>query len=185
MYAVGPNIYGGLFTKTQFLRGKGAKPGTKASLSVDGVTKEFIAVKLASGTIINGIAVLIDSSASGGNAAVTASAAPAALIHARVGILTFASATATQTMAGTAFGWAQIAGPCMAWVSASVTLPNNQLMIGNNGQLIQGAVHASASTQLKGVISVGTNTASTTAAIMLQVLLNYPQFQGLPDGNLS
>ncbi len=81
---------------------------------------------------------------------------PVPSINARVGILTFSSATATQTMAGTAFGWAQIYGTALAWCSASISVAGQQLGIGASGQLIPQAV-ASASAMLLGVTATELN----------------------------
>lgn len=187
MYIVGARPYLGLYTKTEFKRGKAAPPGTRAAIvGANGETKEFVAIKLGAATWINGIAIILDGlSVSGvGAVVVTASGEPPATINARLGILVFSSATATQTMAGTAFGWAQIYGTTLAWLSASVTLPGQQLAIGAAGQLIAAVAQVSASAQTMGITSIVTNTASTTVELR-SVFLMYPHFSGVPDANLS
>lgn len=189
MYLVGMKPYGGLVDKATWKKGKGgvAAPGTRHVTMQNGESREFVAVKLNAATWINGTAVILDGlSASGVGAAVaTASGLPAAAINARVGLLVFASATATNTLSATGYGWVQIYGQSMAWVSASVTIPGNQLAIGASGQLIAAVAQTSASAGMNGITSIGTNTASTTAAIMLAVFLNYPHFSGYPDANLA
>ena len=183
MYLVGMNPYGGLWTKTQFQRGKGAKVGTRGSIvGSDGQTKEFVAVKLSAATWINGTAIIIDGGAAPGSVVTTASGLPAAAQHARIGILCFASASATQTMAGTAFGWAQIYGEAKAYVSASVSTPGLQLAPGASGQLIAAVAQVSASAQVTGITLA---TATAAAGGLTKVFLQYPRFSGLPDANLS
>jgi hypothetical protein len=183
MYIIGANPYGGLFTKAQFKQGKGHNVGTRASIvGSDGQTKEYVAIKLGAATWLNGTAIIIDGAAAPGSVVTTASGLPAAAQHARVGILCFASATATQTMAGTAYGWAQIYGEAVAFVSASVSTPGLQLAIGASGQLIAAVAQASASAQLTG-ISLATATAA--AGGLTKVFLQYPRFSGLPDANLA
>jgi hypothetical protein len=191
MYIIGANPYQGLFTTEQFQRGKPgtASPGTRAAVTdpSTGQTKEFVSVKLGAATWISGTLIVLDGlSASGvGAVSVTATGAPAAAINARAGVLVFGSATATQTMAGTAYGWAQIYGEALAWVSASVTTPGQALAAGANGQLLAAVVQVSASAQTNGITAIVTNTASTTAALLINVFLNYPAFSGPPDANLS
>lgn len=181
MYRIGMNPYGGLVTKTQYLRGKGSVPGTRGATTVNGHTKEFVAVKLASGTWINGTVVLIEGTANVG-AAVTASGAPAISINQRVGILVFNSATATQTVGATAFGWAQIAGQCLALVSVSVTAPGIALGMGAGAGALIAQVGASASTMMHGITAIATQ---TNTSGLLSVMLNYPCFIGPPDTNLA
>lgn len=188
MFVIGANPYAGLWTKSQFLRGKGFKVGTRASITdPNGQTKEFVAVKLAAATWINGIAVIIDGVASTGvgTAVATASGLPAAAINTRLGILTFGSATATQTMAGTAFGWAQIYGQALAWLSASISVAGMQLAIGASGDLIPAVVQVSASGQVVGISAITTISASTPTRTLGSVMLTYPHFSGLPDANLA
>jgi hypothetical protein len=188
MYVIGANPYNGLFTKRQFQQGKlGANLGQRSSVVVNGETREFVAIKLGAATWVNGIAVIVDGlSASGvGAAVVTASGEPAATINARLGILVFASATATQTMAGTAFGFAQIYGTAMAWVSASVSAAGIQLAIGASGQLIPAVAQVSASNQTVGITAIATISSSTPTTSLVAVMLTYPHFAGFPDANLS
>lgn len=174
MYVVGMNPFQGLYTKAERNQGKGAAPGILAAfVASDGQTKEFIAVKLSAATWLNGVAVIIDGGAAPGSVVTTASGNPAPTQAARVGILCFASATATQTMAGTAFGWAQIYGEALAFVSASVSTPGLALGIGASGQLIALAT-ASASAVL---IGVALATATAAAGGLTKVLLTYPRFQ--------
>lgn len=182
MFVVGMNPYEGLYTKAQRNQGKGAAPGTRASIvAPSGETKEFVAVKLSAATWINGIAVILDGlSASGVGAPVaTASAQPSPLINARVGIVVFASASATSTQAGTAFGWAQIYGQVLAMCSVGPSAPGLQMGIGASGQLIQ-QVAASASSALQGITSVATASTTTGTAGLLTVMLTYPSFAGIP-----
>lgn len=191
MYTIGQNPAGGLVEKADWLKGKGGvgNPGERRMVTdaSDGQAKEFVAVKLSAATWINGKAIILDGlNASGvGSVVATASGLPGATINARVGLLVFASATATQTLTGTGFGWAQIYGEALAIVSASVTLPGQQLAIGASGDLIAAVAQVSASNQLNGISAIATNTASTTAALMLSVFLSYPAFAGLPDANLA
>ncbi len=187
MYIIGANPYQGLFTKEQFLRGKGHKPGTRASIvAPSGETKEFVAVKLSAATWISGKAVIVDGlTATPGAAIATASGLPAAAIQSRLGILCFGSATATQTMAGTAFGWAQIYGSVLAWISASVSGAGIQLAVGANGDLIPAVAQVSASGQVIGITAITTISSSTPTRSLVAVMLTYPQFAGLPDANLA
>lgn len=188
MYVIGANPYQGLKETSEFLKGKAVNPGMRAAITAsDGQTKEFVSVKLGSGTWISGTMIVVDGlSASGvGAVAVTATGAPAATINARAGILVFGSATATQTLSGTGYGWAQIYGSALAWVSASVTTPGQALAAGANGQLLAAVAQVSASAQTNGITAITTNTASTTAALLISVFLNYPAFSGPPDANLA
>lgn len=188
MYIIGANPYQGLYTKAQFKQGKIATPGTRASVvGSDGQTKEFVSVKLSAATWVNGIAVIVDGlSASGVGAAVaTASGLPVNTLNARLGVLVFGSATATQTMAGTAFGWAQIYGTVLAWCSGSVSAPGIQLAVGANGQLIPAVAQVSASNQVVGITAIATISSSTPTNSMIAVMLTYPHFAGFPDANLA
>jgi hypothetical protein len=183
MFIIGAQPYQALVTKAQFRQGKGCNPGTRASVvGPNGQTNEFVAVKLGAATWLNGVAVIIDGGAAPGSVVTTASGAPAASQHARIGILCFASATATQTMAGTAYGWAQIYGEAIAFVSASVSTPGLQLAIGASGQLIAAVAQASASAATWGITLA---TATAAAGGLTKVFLTYPHFSGLPDANLS
>jgi hypothetical protein len=185
MFIIGANPYGGLFTKAQFQKGKGHNPGTRASVvGSDGQTKEFVAIKLGAATWINGTAIIIDGAAAPGSVVTTVSGNPAAAQQTRVGILVFGSATATQTLAGTAFGWAQIYGECLAFVSASVSTPGLQLGAGASGHLIAAVAQVSASGQLQG-ITYATATGPGAPPALAKVFLQYPRFSGLPDANLA
>ncbi len=178
------NPYQGIFTKAQFRQGKIATPGTRSTVNVGGSEKQFVAVKLPAGTYINGSVLILDAAGVMG-AAVTASGAPIAAINQRVGVLVFNSATATQTLGGTCFAWAQVYGDVLARVSASVTLPGIALGMGAGaGALIQQA-GSSVSAMMHGITAITTNTASTTAELLLSVFLNYPCFIGPPDTNLA
>lgn len=183
MYIIGASIYQGLFTKAQFKQGKGSTPGVRAAvIDANGRTNEFVAIKLSAATWLNGTAVIVDGGAAPGSVVTTASGAPASSQAARLGILCFASATATQTMAGTAFGWAQIYGEAVAFVSASVSTPGLQLAIGASGQLIAAVAQTSASAQTIGIVLA---TATAAAGGLTKVFLMYPHFSGFPDANLA
>ncbi len=187
MYIIGANPYQGLFTKAQRNQGKGATPGTRASLVAStGETKEFVAVKLSAATWVNGIAVIVDGlTAAVGAAVATASGLPADTLNSRLGVLVFGSATATQTMAGTAFGWAQIYGTVLAWCSGTITVGGQMLAVGASGQLIPAIRQVSGSNQVLGMTAVGTLSASTPTNSMIAVFLAYPHFAGMPDANLA
>jgi hypothetical protein len=174
MYIVGMRPNQGLFTKADFLQGKAAAPGTRAAVpGANGQTNEFVAIKLAAATWLNGVAVIIDGGAAPGSAVTTASGNPANVQGARVGILCFASVTATQTLVGTGFGWAQIYGEAVAFVSASVSTPGAALGIGASGQLVALA-SLSASAVLMGVTLA---TATAAAGGLTKVFLTYPHFE--------
>jgi hypothetical protein len=183
-YNVGANVYQGLWTKQQYQRGKMMQPGTKMGATINGESKEFIAVKLGATAWVNGTLVLIEGTATVG-AAATCSGAPAIAFNQRVGVLVFSSATATQTLVGTGFGWAQVYGSCLALVTASVTLPGIALGIGAGPGAVLQQVGASASTMMHGITAIATNTASVAAGALLNVFLNYPCFIGPPDTNLA
>jgi len=184
MYIVGMRPYAGLFTKQQFQRGQIPNPGTRGAVTDPntGQTKEFVAIKLSAATWLNGVAIIVDGGAAPGSVVTTASGLPAAAQMGRLGILTFASATSTQTMAGTAYGWAQIYGEAVAYVSASASTPGLQLAIGASGQLIAAVAQVSASAQ---VVGIALATATAAAGGLTKVFLTYPRFSGLPDANLS
>lgn len=174
MYIIGATTHGGLFTKAQQRQGKCPNPGTRAAtIAPDGSTREFISIKLSAATWLNGTAVIIDGGAAPGSPVTTVSGNPAPTQGGRVGILCFASATATQTMAGTAFGWAQIYGEALAFVSASVSTPGLALGAGASGQLIAFAT-TSASAVLDGITLA---TATAAAGGLTKVMLQYPKFQ--------
>ena len=181
MYIVGMNPYSGaLFSEAEFKRGKGMVPGTRGATVLNGDTKEYVAIKLAAATWINGQILQID--ASGVGFAAVCATAPAATVNQRLGILVFASATATQTTLATTFGFAQIYGQCLAIVSTTVSLVGAQLVLGADpGQLINGATVASTESQVDGITAVATQSATG----LLNVFLNYPRLRGLPDTNLA
>lgn len=183
MMTVGMNPFGGLFTKTDFRRGKIPSPGTKAVNTVNGDQREYIAVKLAAGTIVNGTLLNLDSATGVPGTAVTASSNPAPQGAGRVGILCFASATATQTIGVTAFGWAQIYGVAKALVSATASAVGIALACKASGHLAQLTAGLSASAMLQGVSVLTTQSGS--ALTLISVMLNYPSFSGPPDTNLS
>jgi hypothetical protein len=188
MSSIGVNAYNGLFTETEMLRGKVPAPGTRQRVTINGDTKEFVAVKLASGVWINGTVINLDNGGTVG-AAVTASGTPAAAIHQRVGVLVFASATSTLTMAATAVGWAQIYGQVKARTSAAIGTLLGQLGMGAGaGALIAAVVQASASAALTGITALATVSATAQSANgvnLLSVFLTYPRYSGLPDANLA
>jgi hypothetical protein len=185
MYIIGANPYGGLKETAEFLKGKAVNPGVRASvIDPDGSTKEFVSIKLGAATWINGTAIIIDGAAAPGSVVTTVSGNPAAAQQTRVGILCFASATATQTMLTTAYGWAQIYGEAKAFVSASVSTPGLQLGAGAGGHLIAAVVQVSASGQLQG-ITYATATGPGAPPALAKVFLQYPRFSGLADANLS
>jgi len=181
MSDIGNDAYLGLFTKTENNQGRGRKPGQRSHVHRNGDSKEFVAVKVAAGTWINGTVVLIDGPSGAAFAAVVGTA-PAMLSNGRCGILVLASATSTQTVAGTSFGWAQVYGQCMARVSTTVSLVGVQLVLAADpGELISGATVASTETQLDGITAVGTQ--SVTG--LLNVFLSYPRLRGTSDTNLA
>lgn len=181
MLLVGMNPYAGLFTKAQFKQGKIPNPGTKGVMNSNGDTKEFVVVKIASGTLVNGMLYTLDGALPG--VAVTASGNPIPQANSRVGVLCFASATATSTFATTAFAWAQIYGVCKAMVSATASAPGLALAAKANGHLAQLSVGLSASAVLQGITVMTTQ--SGTALTVINVMLNYPRFSGPPDANLA
>lgn len=182
MMSIGANPFAGIFTKAQFKQGKIPTPGTRSNVNVNGDTREFVAIKIASGTIVNGTLMQLDSAGAVGTA-VTASGNPGPLINNRVGILTFASVTATQTIAGTGYAWAQIWGMAKALVSATCSAPGLSLAAKANGHLAQLSVGISASAMLEGITAMATQ--SGTALTLISVMLNYPSFSGPPDANLA
>src|SRR5262245_42846891 len=137
-WVVGQSIYQGLFTEAEMLRGKVPSPGHKVQVTVGTETKEFVCVKIASGNHQSGTIVRVD--ASGLAFAAVCETNPPATINGRLGILVFSSATLTQTMGATAYGYAQIYGQCLARVSTTVSLAGAQLVLGADpGQLINAA----------------------------------------------
>lgn len=165
MYIIGANPHAGLFTKDQYLAGKIPAPGTRAANSDGEGTKEFIVVKFTAGaTHVNGSAVTIN----GDSVAALTTVPSGSAGGARVGILTFASATATQTVAGTAFAWAQIYGKALA--RAGTVSAVTALGIAADGALGNAQVAGTAKAYLQGVTAITTQ----AAAGLLPVLLQYP-----------
>lgn len=181
--SIGCNPFGGIFSEADAKRGKIASPGARASTCVNGDTREYVAVKLASGTIVNGTLLTLDSTTGAPGVAVTASGNPAPQYNARVGVLCFASATATQTIAATGVAWAQVWGVAKALVSATASAVGLALAAKANGHLAQLSVGLSASAMLEGISCLTTQ--SGTAVTLIAVMLNYPAFSGPPDTNLA
>lgn len=174
---IGFDAYEGLFTKAQFNAGKGRSPGTVVTVRKSGDSKEFVAVKLASGNWSNGCLVRIDSAGVVGAATTvgtTASAGGVANIGQRLGLLVFSTVSAIQTMAGTAYGYAQVFGQAGAQV-VSATVAGMALGIGGSAGILSGqVVQASATGAIGGIHVIAT--ASTQA--FSSVFLNYPEFVG-------
>ncbi len=174
MYIVGMRPRQGLFTKSEFLKGKMPNPGTRgADVAPDGSTREYVAVKLASGTWINGTVLTLSASITGASAAAAAPVKPAGQ-GGRVGVLAFATLSATQTMAGTAFGWAQIFGACIARCSAT-GMDSVGVALGLQGAagVFSVQVAVTASLMLQGANAIATSAGAVT---LMNVLLNYPKF---------
>jgi hypothetical protein len=174
---IGFDAYQGLFTTEQFNSGKGRTPGTVISVRKDQDSKEFVAVKLASGNWSNGCLVRIDSGGVVGTATTvgtTASAGGVANLGQRLGLLVFSSVSAIQTMAATAYGYAQVFGQAGAQV-VSATVAGMALGIGGSAGILSGqVVQASATGAIAGIHIV--SSASTQA--FSTVFLNYPTFVG-------
>jgi hypothetical protein len=177
MYAIGAQLNRrAVFTKTEMKRGLIPGEGHVVSSSDQYGSKEFVSVKLAGGvTYLNGQAVTIDTAT---GVAVVGTTNPALGIAGRVGILAFASATATSTAVGTCFAWAQIYGRANALTSASITAAGQMMSFGVDGRLIAVVAGASASAMIGGISSIGTATAAL--AVMLPVMLSYPRLHSWP-----
>jgi hypothetical protein len=174
---IGFDAYEGLFTKAQFQAGKGRTPGSVVRVQKGSSTKEFVAVKLASGTWSNGCLVQINSAGVTGSATTVSAGAGVGDTGQALGILTFSSASALQTMAGTAFGYAQVFGEGKAQVASS-TVPGVALTLGASaGVLGPFVVDATASSHVIG-LNLGTTSASTQAFV--PIFINYPKF--VPGG---
>lgn len=170
---IGFDAYEGLFTTDQFNSGKGRSPGTRVNVQKGSSSKEFIAVKLASGNWSNGCLVQINSAGVTGSATTVSAGAGVADVGQALGILTFSSSSAIQTMAGTAYGYALVYGEGKAQVASS-TVPGMALALGASaGVLGPYVVDATASAQVVG-INLGTTSASTQAFV--PVFVNYPRF---------
>lgn len=166
------------FTADDFNKGKIPIPGTRRT-SVDSEgEKEFVVVKFtATTTFINGTMITIDGDAVG---TVGTVGGPALAVGGRAGIVAIASATttATLTVSGTGYVWAQIYGKARVRIGAtnSGSILGNLLQFGTDGVALAGAA-GSASAQLDGVQSM---TASFAAAGLFPALLTYPKFQSIP-----
>ena len=174
MSIIGFDAYEGLFTKAQYQAGKGRTPGSRVKVQKSGQTKEFLAVRLASGNWKNGCLMQLNSAGIVGTASTVSNGAGVADVGQSLGILVFGTASAIQTMAGTAFGYVQIYGECNAQV-ASATVVGMALGVGDAsaGVLGEQVVEATASCQVLG-INLGSTTAS--AQNFVPVFLNYPKF---------
>jgi hypothetical protein len=170
---IGFDAYEGLFTKAQFQAGKGRTPGSIVKVKKGGVSKEYVAVKLASGNWSNGCLVQLNSAGVTGTATTVSAGAGVADVGQALGILTFSSSSAIQTMAGTAYGYAQIFGEGKAQVG-SATVPGMALALGvSAGVLGPWVVDSTASAQVVG-INLGTTSASVQAFV--PIFINYPKF---------
>lgn len=178
MFIIGVSPYSGLFTEAQFRRGDIPSPGTRGQWTdpATGATREFIAVKFtATANRLNGSLVTIDPD---GVATLGTVAEGGLFAGRRAGVLTYnASAIATQTMTGTHFGWAQTYGKGKALIMATVTASflGQILEPAADGAVAAGAI-GSASANLYGLTAAAVTTVGTT---LMDVLLNYPQFQNI------
>ena len=179
MYNIAVNASQGLYTKTQFKRGDIPTPGTTgivADAAGGGITKEFVSIKFTSGaTRINGQLVTIDAD----GVATLGTVAEGALVVSgkRAGILTYnASAVATQTMAGTHFGWAQIYGKGKALVTGTATASSAAMVEPAANGAVDDGVVGSASLNLFGL---NWAVASTFPPGLADVFINYPKYQNI------
>jgi hypothetical protein len=174
MWAIGTTPGAGFYTKTEMKRGKIASPGSRNAVGSGGTgdVKEYVSVKIAAGTYISGMVVVID----GDGVATTGTTPPDNLVGGRLGVLCLKDtavttvAAATLTAVGTCFAWAQIYGKALAQTSVSVT-PNQALTLGTNGTL-QVIASNSASAAVIGIQAVLTGGVAQLAS----VFLNYPHF---------
>lgn len=171
---IGFDAYQGLFTKAQFNAGKGRTPGSVVTVRKDSDHKEFVAVKLASGTWSNGCLVNIDSGTGtiGTATTVGATAAAVAVLGQRLGLLVFGTVSALQTMAGTAFGYAQVFGKAGAQV-VSATVPGITLGIAGSAGVLSGQVIQASGTQM--IVGINAVASASTQAFST-VFLNYPKY---------
>jgi hypothetical protein len=170
---IGFDAYEGLFTKAQFNTGKGRTPGSVVSVQKDRDSKVFVAVKLAAGNWKNGCLVQLNSVGVVGTATTVSAGAGVADVGQSLGILTFSSVSAIQTMAGTAFGYAQVYGAGNANVASSTVIGMALDLGASAGVLGPFVVDATASSHVVG-INLGATTASTQAFV--PVFINYPKF---------
>ena len=170
-----------MYSKAEFLQGQIPTPRTRTThVSQAGGSREYVAVKFtASATHINGSAVTIDADGT----ATLGTVVPLAITGGRVGILALsppvaavASATGTQTVVGTSFGWAQVYGKAIARAVGSVTAVGMGLNLGADGTLVQSLAAGSASGAVTGITAAG----SVAATGLIPVLLQYPHFLGAP-----
>lgn len=173
MSEIGFDAYEGLFTTAQFESGKGRPPGSVVKVRKGGDDKEFVAVKLAAGTWSNGCLVQLNSGVAVGNATTVSAGAGLADVGTRLGILTFSSVSALQTMAGTAYGYAQVFGKAKAQVASSTVVGMALTLGASAGVLGPLTVQATASAMVAGINLMDT-TASTQAFV--SVFVNYPKF---------
>lgn len=174
MSEIGFDAYEGLFTTAQFESGKGRPPGSVVKVRKGGDDKEFVAVKLAAGTWSNGCLVNIDSGTGtiGTATTVGATAAAIAVLGQRLGLLVFSSVSALQTMAGTAYGYAQVFGQAGAQV-VSATAAGMALGIAGSAGVLSGQVVQASGTQM----IVGLNViASASTQAFSAVFVNYPKY---------
>lgn len=176
MNGIGLDVYQGLFTKAEFNGGRGRTPGSIVNIRTRGDSKIFVAVKLASGNWKNGCLVQLDSAGVTGTATTVSAGAGLNDIGRRLGVLIFSTNTSTtviQTMAGTAFGYAQIYGLGVGQVLTASAVGQALTLGASAGQLGSYAAQATASAMI-----VGINLAATTASVVgiVQVMLNYPHF---------
>lgn len=171
---IGFDAYNGLFTKAQFNQGAGRTPGSVVSVRKGGDNKEFVAVKLAAGTWSNGCLVNIDSGTGTIGTATTVGTTAAAItvLGQRLGLLVFSSVSALQTMAGTAFGYAQVFGKAGAQLVSATAAGMAVGIAGSAGVLSGQVVQASGTQMIVGINVVAT--ASTQA--FSTVFLNYPKY---------
>lgn len=177
MFAIGAQLNrGAVVTKDEMKKGKIPGEGNVFMTADQYGSKEYVVVKLAGSiTYLNGQAITIDTPT---GVAVVGTTNPALGLMGRVGILTFASATATSTAVGTCFAWAQIYGRANALTSASITTPGQMMSFGVDGRLIAVIAANSASAMIGGISSIGTATAAL--AVMLPVMLAYPRLHSYP-----
>jgi hypothetical protein len=173
MSVIGARPYQGLFTEAEAARGKIPPPGTRASVIVNGDPKEFVVVKMAAATLVNGSILALAADITGLS---VLSTAPVKTLPAggRMGVLVIASATATITAAATVLAWAQIYGQCLARCSATGVDTVGMILCPS---AVPGSLHlqvaGTASHVAQGITAIAT---SAGAVLLLNVMLNYPMF---------
>lgn len=168
---IGFDAYQGLFTEAQFQAGSGRAPGSVVRVRVGGDDKEFVAVKLASGNWSNGCLVAVDSAGVVGTAT-TVNTTASGLVGQRLGLLVFSSVSAIQTMAATAYGYAQVFGQAGAQV-VSATIAGMTLGIGGSAGVLSGQVIQATATQM--IVGINAVASASTQAFST-VFLNYPRY---------